>query len=169
LIHDRRQKRYQCKNCRHQTTLTAGSVFEATKLALTIWFQANYMLSLAKTGLSALAPKRQPGVSYRTSWMIHHKLMHAMQQRDDHYLLGGLVQIDDAYLGCELSGGQAGCGSESKVLFVAAVEFNEKRRPIRMRMSRVSDSQQEPFQAGLKTMLQPGRLSSPMAWRVSRE
>jgi hypothetical protein len=64
--------------------------------------------------------------------------MHAMQLRDDHYLLGGLVQIDDAYLGCELRGGKAGRGSENKVLFVAAVECNEKRRPIRMRMSRVS-------------------------------
>ena len=138
VIHDRRRKRYQCKNCRHQTTLTAGTVFEATKLALTIWFQAIYMISQAKTGLSALALKRQLGVSYPTSWMIHHKLMHAMQQRDDHYLLGGLVQIDDAYLGGELSGGKAGRGSENKVPFVAAVEFNDKKRPIRMRMSRVS-------------------------------
>jgi len=50
--------------------------------------------------------------------------MHAMQQRDDHYLLVGLLQIDDAYLGGELSGGTAGRGSENKVPFVAAVEFN---------------------------------------------
>ena len=78
VIHDRRRKRYQCKNCRHQTTLTAGTVFEATKLALTIWFQAIYMISQAKTGLSALALKRQLVISYPTSWMIHHKLMHAM-------------------------------------------------------------------------------------------
>jgi hypothetical protein len=125
LIHDRRRKRYQCKNCRHQTTLTAGTIFEATKLSLTIWFQAIYVISQAKTGLSALALKRQLGVSYPTSWMIHHKLMHAMQRRDDHYLLGGLVQIDDAYLGGELSGGKAGRGSENKVPFVAAVEFND--------------------------------------------
>ena len=54
VIHDRRRKRYQCKNCRHQTTLTAGTVFEATKLALTIWFQAIYMISQAKTGALCL-------------------------------------------------------------------------------------------------------------------
>jgi hypothetical protein len=58
--------------------------------------------------------------------MIHHKPMHAMQQRNDEYLLGGLLEIDDAYLGGELSGGKAGRGSENKVPFVAAVEFNEK-------------------------------------------
>ena len=96
------------------------------------------MISQAKTGLSALALKRQLGASYPTSWMIYHTLMHSMQQRDDHYLMGGLVQIDDAYLGGELSAGKAGRGSENKVTFVAAVEFNEKKRPIRMRMSRVS-------------------------------
>jgi hypothetical protein len=138
VIHDSRRKRYQCKNCRHQTTLTAGTIFEATKLALTIWFQAIYMISQAKTGLSALALKRQLGVSYPTAWMIHHKIMHAMQRRDGRYLLAGMVQIDDAYFGGELSGGKAGRGSENKVPFVAAVEFNEARRPIRMKMSRVS-------------------------------
>jgi hypothetical protein len=138
VIHDSRRKRYQCKNCRHQTTLTAGTIFEATKLSLTIWFQAIYMISQAKTGLSALALKRQLGVSYHTAWMIRHKLMHAMQRRDGRYLLAGMVQIDDAYFGGELSGGKAGRGSENKVPFVAAVEFNEARRPIRMKMSRVS-------------------------------
>ena len=96
------------------------------------------MISQVKTGLSALALKRQLGVSYPTSWMIHHKNMHAMQRRDGHYLLGGIVQIDDAYLGGELSVGKARRGSQSKVRFVAAVEINENRRPIRMRISRVS-------------------------------
>jgi hypothetical protein len=130
VIHDSRRKRYQCKNCRHQTTLTAGIIFEATKLALTICFQAIYMISQAKTGLSALALKRQLGVSYHTAWMIHHKLIYTMQRRDGRYLLAGIVQIDDAYFGGELSGGKAGRGSENKVPFVAAVEFNEARRPI---------------------------------------
>jgi hypothetical protein len=87
------------------------TIFEATKLALNIWFRAIYLISQAKTGLSALALKRQ---------------------------LGGLLQIDDAFLGGELRGGKAGRGSKSKVPFIAAVEFNEKRRLIRMRMSRVS-------------------------------
>jgi transposase-like protein len=99
VIHDRRRKRYQCKNCRHQTTLTAGTVLEATMLILTIWFQAIYLISQAKTGLSALVLKHQLGVSYPTSWMIHHKFMQVMPQRDDHCSLGGLEQIDYVCLG----------------------------------------------------------------------
>lgn len=82
--------------------------------------------------------KGQFEVSYSTAWMIHNKLMHAMQRRDGSYLLAGMVQIDDAYHGGELSVGSSGRGSVNKVPFVPAVEFNEARRPIRMKMSRLS-------------------------------
>ena len=63
MIHDRRRKRYHCNNCCHQKTLKAGAIVEALKLAFTICFQAIYLISQAKIGLSALALKRQLGVS----------------------------------------------------------------------------------------------------------
>ena len=44
LIHGRRHKRYQCRSCRHQATLTAGTILEATKLPLTTWFIAFYLV-----------------------------------------------------------------------------------------------------------------------------
>jgi len=52
VIQDDRARRFQCKACRHQTSLTAGTVMEATKLPLTTWFLAIYLLSQAKTGAS---------------------------------------------------------------------------------------------------------------------
>ena len=52
-------KLLQCNACRHQTSLIAGSVFHGTKLGLSVWFLAIYLISQAKTGLSALALKRQ--------------------------------------------------------------------------------------------------------------
>ena len=61
------RKLFQCNGCRHQTPLTSGSLMEHTKLPLTTWFLAIYILSQAKTGLSALALKRQIGVSYPTA------------------------------------------------------------------------------------------------------
>jgi hypothetical protein len=51
-------KVFQCNTCRHQTSLIAGTVFQGTKLPLTVWFLAIYLISQAKTGLSALALKR---------------------------------------------------------------------------------------------------------------
>jgi transposase-like protein len=137
VIRDDRAKRFQCKACRHQTTLTAGTVMEATKLPLTTWFLAIYLLSQAKTGLSALALKRQLGVSYPTAWRIHHKLMTAMADREDQYVLDGKVQIDDAYLGGERSGGKAGRGSENKVPFVAAVSLTADQHPLRVKLTPV--------------------------------
>jgi hypothetical protein len=38
---------------------------------------AIYLISQAKTGLPALAPKRQLGVSYPTDWLLHHKINRA--------------------------------------------------------------------------------------------
>ena len=55
--------------------MTAGTLFAGTKLPLTTWFLAIYLISQAKTGLSALALKRQLGVSYPNAWLIHHKIM----------------------------------------------------------------------------------------------
>ncbi len=119
------RKLYQCNGCHHQSSLTAGTVLQGTKLGLTVWFLAIYLLSQAKTGLSALALKRHLGVSYPTAWLIHHKLMQAMAEREERYVLEGQVQVDDAYLGGERSGGKVGRGSENKVAFVAAVSLNE--------------------------------------------
>jgi hypothetical protein len=52
-------------------------------------------------------------VSYPTVWLIYHKRMEAMAEREERYVLNGSVQVDDAYLGGERSGGKAGRGSEN--------------------------------------------------------
>ncbi|MDP2794728.1 MAG: transposase [Sulfurisoma sp.] len=55
VLRDGFRKVFQCNACRHQASLIAGTVFQGTKLPLTIWFLAIYPISQAKTGLSALA------------------------------------------------------------------------------------------------------------------
>jgi hypothetical protein len=82
--------------------------------------------------------------------------MQAMQGRDNQYLLRGIVQIDDAYFGSKLNGGKAGCGSENKVPFVAAVEMNENCRPIRIKMSQVSGLTLEGIKGWTKEPVLPG-------------
>ena len=69
-----------------------------------MWFLAIYLVSEAKTGLSALALKRHWGVSYPTAWLLHPKRMQAMSERDALYTLRGTVQVDEAYLGGERTG-----------------------------------------------------------------
>jgi len=137
VLHTGGNKVFQCNACRHQASLIAGTVFQSTKLPLTTWFLAIYLISQAKTGLSSLALKRQLGVSYPTAWLIHHKLMQAMTEREAHYTLSGKVQVDDAYLGGERIGGKVGRGSENKVAFVAAVSLTDEGHPLRVKLSPV--------------------------------
>jgi transposase-like protein len=147
---------FQCSACRRQTSITAGTMFAGTKLALTTWFLAIYLISQAKTGLSALALKRQLGVSYPTAWLIHQKIMCAMAEREDIHRLGNVVQLDDAYLGGELRGGTAGRGSENKVPFVAAVSLNTHGHPVYLKLTPVAGFTREAIEQWSQAHLEPG-------------
>lgn len=116
---------YQCRACQHQTTLIAGTLFAATKLPLRTWFVAIYALTTTKTNVAALELMRQLGVCYRTAWRLKHKILKAMTDREESRQLAGFVQVDDAYLGGELSGGKPGRGSPNKQPFVIAVATDE--------------------------------------------
>ena len=94
----------QCRHCRHQTSITAGTVFADSKLALTVWFLAMHLLTQQKNGISALELKRQLGVSYQTAWSVKHKLLQVMLERDADDQLTGVVEIDDVYWGGECHG-----------------------------------------------------------------
>jgi transposase-like protein len=128
---------FQCHACHRQTSVTAGTLFGSTKLPLTKWFLAIFLISQAKTGLSALELKRHIGVSYPTAWLMHHKIMTAMAAREAEHRLSGTVQVDDAYLGGERAGGKPGRGSENKVPFVAAVSLNDEGNPLYTKMTPV--------------------------------
>lgn len=147
---------FQCNTCRRQTSLTAGTLFAGTKLPLTVWFLAIYRISQAKTGISALALKREIGVSYPTAWLIHHKVMRAMAERDSVHQLGGTVQIDDAYLGGERSGGKVGRGSENKIPFVAAVSLDVHNHPRYLKLTPLAGFTGQAIKQWAQTHLQPG-------------
>ena len=88
-----------------------------------------HLLTQAKNNVAALELKRHLGVCYRTAWLVKHKLMQVMQLREDSRQLTGRVEVDDAYLGAQRSGGKPGRGSENKVPFIAAVQTTEDGRP----------------------------------------
>lgn len=119
---------WQCHRCRHQTSLIAGTIFEATKLPLTIWFLAIYLITQSKNAISALSLKRQLGVSYPTAWLVKHKLMSVMADVEDDRQLDGRIELDDAVLGGERPG-RRGVSGPNKVSFVAAVSTTNEGRP----------------------------------------
>jgi hypothetical protein len=96
---------------------------------LTRWFLAMHLLTQSKNNVAALELKRHLGVCYKTAWLIKHQLMEVMRRREDGRQLDGRVEIDDAYVGGERSGGKSGRGSENKVPFVAAVQTTAEGQP----------------------------------------
>ena len=121
---------WQCSACREQTTVTSGTVLQATKLPLTSWFLAMHLLTQAKNNVSALELKRHLGVRYKAAWLLKHKLLQVMVLREDGRCLDGRVEVDDAYLGGRLPGGKSGRGSENKVSFIAAVQTTADGHPL---------------------------------------
>ena len=115
------QPLYQCSACHHQTSLRVGTLFQASKLPLTTWFLAIYLITQAKNGVSALELMRSLGISWRAAWRLKHKILRAMQEREADRVLRGRVEVDDAYLGGTRSG-KRGRGAAGKRPFVIAVE-----------------------------------------------
>lgn len=147
---------YQCNRCKRQVSLTGGTLFADTKLPLRTWFLAIYLLTQHKNGISALALRRQLGVSYNTAWLIKHKLMQTMVERDSGQSLGGIVQMDDAYWGGERHGGGVGRGSPGKTPFVAAVQCTPEGHPIAMRMDVVPGFRKAVLAVWAQRYLAPG-------------
>ena len=128
---------WQCYRCRHQTTVTAGTIFDATKLPLTRWFVAMHLMTQAKNNVSALELKRHLGVRYKAAWLMKHKLLQVMAEREDRRVLDGRIEVDDAYLGGERPG-KRGRGSENKVSFIVAEQTADGGRPLVTRMTRIA-------------------------------
>ena len=98
--------------------------------------------------------------------MLHHKLMHAMAHREQCHQLRGLIQLDDACLGGERSGGKVGRGSENKVPFVAAMLLSIDGRPLFVKLSRVESFSTAAIKDWALKNLAPGRkvLSDGLAY-----
>ena len=93
---------YQCSQCREQFTVTVKTVFERSKVPLTKWLAALFLLTASKKGISAHQVHRSLGISYKTAWFMMHRLREAMRS-------GGLlppmghggepVEADETYIG----------------------------------------------------------------------
>ena len=80
---------FQCCACRHQCSLIAGTIFESSKLPLPTWFVAMHLITQSKNNVSALELKRHLGVSWPTAWMMKHKIMQVMFEREETRQLTG--------------------------------------------------------------------------------
>ena len=110
-----------CSRCGHDTSITAGTVFENTRKPLRLWFHVMWLMMAQKTGVSAENLKDIMGFgSYQTIWGWLHKLRYVMV-RPGRELLKGTIEVDETYIGGSEKG-KRGRGVQDKVLVVIAVE-----------------------------------------------
>ena len=130
---------WQCSRCRHQVSITAGTVLHKTRTPIHLWFWAAYLTSTGTPGISALQLQRQLGLKrYETAWFMLHKLRRAMVA-PERSPLSGVVEVDDAYVGgidSARHGGRDAFGTATIVL--AAVEVRGSASG-RIRMEAVDD------------------------------
>lgn len=132
--------RWQCARCRRQVSLTAGTVLHNTKLPLTVWFWAAYLMTTDKRGISALLLQRQLGLGcYETAWMMLHKFRRAMVNLEREPLWGE-VEVDETWVGGTQAGlrGSRQLKGRKAALVVVAVEKRGKASG-RVRMAVIPD------------------------------
>jgi len=155
-----------CGSCRHQTSVTAGTIFENTRKPLRLWFRTIWHVTSRKNGGSAMGLQRVLGLgSYLTAWTWLHKLRRAMV-RPGRDRLSGRIEVDETYVGGK-EAGVHGRETQTKVLVVVAVQ--EDGRGIgRIRMARVPDASAASLQGFIQDAIEPGSVVHTDGWEGYR-
>jgi transposase-like protein len=123
---------YLCseKTCRHQFSPTSGTIFHDTHLPLIVWFHAIALMLNAKKGISAKQLQRDLGIGgYKTAWYLNHRIREAMIDAGAPKL-GGIVEIDETYIGGVQKGKGVKFGQQQK-----ATVFGVRQRGGQLRLS----------------------------------
>jgi transposase-like protein len=154
------RNRFICHNCKHQSTVTSGTIFDKTRTPLKSWLAAAWYITNQKQGVSALGLQRVLGLgSYQTAWTMLHRFRRAMV-RPGRECLKGNVEVDETYVAITARNEpktKAGrkCNT-TKTLVAVAVETLEPKGFGRIRLRRIpADSEQHllPF---VRESVEPG-------------
>ena len=154
--------RLVCPTCRHQTSVTAGTILDKTRTPLTTWFEAAWHLTTAKNGLSAKTLERTLGTSYRTAWALLQRYRVAMV-RSERERLSGAVEVDETLVGGVKRGGKCGRGS-SKAVVVIAVEVKQPKGFGRVRMRHIPDASGASLEPFVRDVIAQGATVRTDGW-----
>ncbi len=153
-----------CASCRRQVSVTAGTIFQNSRLPLTLWFRAMWYVVSQKNGVSALGVQRVLGLgSYETAWTWLHKLRRAMV-RPGRSRLSGCVEVDEAFLGASEKGVN-GRETNTKVKIVVAAQEDGPRIG-RIRLRRVKDFSGTSLTGFIQENVEPGSVVHTDGWQA---
>lgn len=159
---------FQCKQCRHQASLTSGTVMHRTHLPMKTWFWAIYLTARDKRGISATQLASELELAYETAWYLLYRIRKAMAQRDRDYLLSGIIELDDTYYGSTGQGGKRGRGT-SKVNVMVALSKDDYGRPLYLKMQVVENLKGETVGAFAKDNIAYGSIIQSDAYHSYRK
>ena len=118
---------YRCRNCKRDTSLTAGTIMYRSKQPLYTWFWAAFLVTSLTPGMSAVQFKKMLGIErYETAFQMLHKLRAAMvRPKRDSIGQKFPVEVDETFVGGATQG--KGRGMTDKVLVGGAVEVMPRR------------------------------------------
>jgi transposase-like protein len=150
---------WMCRECGHQASVTAGTIFHRTRTPLRTWFAAVWFVCAQKNGASALGLQRVLGFgSYETAWAWMHKLRRAMV-RPDRDRLGGpgvAVELDQTFVGGRSHRGKDGGRYDNKAEVAIAVERRHPRGLGRIRMRQIGSRRKDDIFEFIAEVIAPG-------------
>jgi transposase-like protein len=155
---------YQCRGCKHQVSITAGTIMHKTHSKLLTWFWAIFLVAHDKRGVSATFIARELELTYPTAWLLLHKIRKAMGDRDANYKLAGLVELDDAFFGAPTEGGKRGRGTEQTPVLVG-VSLNSQGAPQYVKMRVIPNVKGKTLVDFAQHHIEPGATISSDAYR----
>jgi transposase-like protein len=155
--------RLVCHVCRHQCTVTAGTIFDKTRTPLATWFDAAWHVATAKNGMSAKTLERMMGVSYHVAWHMLHRFRVAMV-RSSREPLSGEVEVDETLMGGVDVGGKRGRGAKKEII-VIALEIKRPRGYGRVRMRHITDASAKNLVPFVREVIAPGSIVCTDGWR----
>ncbi|MBD0379017.1 transposase [Paenibacillus sedimenti] len=99
LTKTRRLPLYECSHCRHQSSITAGTVMEGSRTELRKWLLSIFLVSREEQGINAVELSRIIQVTYKTAWLILFKIRQVIQKADQNIRLTGSVRVNSAVYG----------------------------------------------------------------------
>jgi len=158
----------QCRSCRRQTSVTAGTVLDRTRMPLPLWFSAAYLVTTHTPGFSALQLQRQLGLSrYETAWTMLQKLRRAMV-RPERDRLSGTVEVDETYVGGVEEGRRGGRQRDSKKSIVAGAVEVRGRGSGRIRLAVIADLSAASFGRFAEASVAPASTILTDGWQAYR-
>jgi transposase-like protein len=89
----------KCGACRRQFTVTVGTIFEDSHIAISTWLKAVFILCSSKKAISAHQMHRMLGITYKTAWFMCHRIRYAMMPMIGPDKLKGIVEVDETFIG----------------------------------------------------------------------